>query len=83
LVLRAAGKSDKARILAVLDRMDGKHLVLVKRKIDPANIPNGFITTPISMPRRLCGRCYLGGEGNRALLEHFWDRKIGTRTSSR
>jgi len=70
------GNPNKARILAMLERMDGKHLVLVKPKIDPANVFQWIYNDADIDASKVAWARDMGVEGNRTLLEYFRDRKI-------
>jgi hypothetical protein len=70
------GNPNKARILAILDRTDGKHLVLVKPKIDPDNVFQWIYNDADIDGSKIVWARDMGVEGNRSLLEYFRDRKI-------
>jgi hypothetical protein len=70
------GNPNKGRILAILDRTDGRHLVLVKPKIDPNNVFQWIYNDADIDGSKVVWARDMGVEGNRALLEYFRDRKI-------
>jgi hypothetical protein len=70
------GNPNKARILAILDRTDGRHLVLVKPKIDPDNVFQWIYNDADIDGSKVVWARDMGVEGNRSLLEYFRDRKI-------
>jgi hypothetical protein len=70
------GNPNKARILAMLDSSDGKHLALVKPKTDPDNVFQWIYNNADIDAAKVVWARDLGAEGNRALLEYFRDRKI-------
>jgi hypothetical protein len=70
------GNPNKARILAMLDSSDGKHLALVKPKTDPDNVLQWIYNDADIDASKVVWARDLGAEGNRALLEYFRDRKI-------
>jgi hypothetical protein len=70
------GNPNKARILAMLDSSDGKHLALVKPKTDPDNVLQWIYNDADIDASKVVWARDLGAEGNRALLQYFRDRKI-------
>ncbi|HXA64428.1 MAG TPA: hypothetical protein VNV82_04705 [Bryobacteraceae bacterium] len=70
------GNPNKARILAILDRTEGRHLVLVKPKIDPENLFQWIYNDADIDASKVVWARDMGLEGNRALLDYFRDRKI-------
>jgi hypothetical protein len=70
------GNPNKARILAMLDRTDGKHLALVKPKTDPDNVFQWIYNDADIDGAKVVWARDLGTEGNRALLQYFHDRRI-------
>jgi hypothetical protein len=70
------GNPNKARILAILGRIDGRHLVLVKPKIDPDNVFQWIYNDADIDGSKVVWARDMGVEGNRSLLEYFRDRKI-------
>ena len=70
------GNPNKARILAILDSTDGKHLALVKPKTDPDNVFQWIYNDADIDASKVVWARDMGAEGNRALLEYFRDRKI-------
>jgi hypothetical protein len=70
------GNPNKARILAILDSSDGKHLALVKSKTDPDNVLQWIYNDADIDASKVVWARDLGAEGNGALLEYFRDRKI-------
>jgi hypothetical protein len=70
------GNPNKARILAILDSTDGKHLALVKPKTDPDNVFQWIYNDADIDASKVVWARDLGAEGNRTLLEYFRDRKI-------
>ncbi|HEX4594881.1 MAG TPA: hypothetical protein VH157_11430 [Bryobacteraceae bacterium] len=70
------GNPNKPRILATLDRMDGKHLVLVKPKTDPDNVFQWIYNDADIDESKVVWARDMGMEENRALLDYFHDRKI-------
>ena len=70
------GNPNKARILAILDRMDGKHLVLVKPKVDPANVFQWIYNDADIDASKVVWARDMGVQENRSLLQYFRERKI-------
>jgi hypothetical protein len=70
------GNPNKARILAMLDTTDGKHLALVKPKTDPDNVFQWIYNDADIDASKVVWARDMGAEANRALLEYFRDRKI-------
>jgi hypothetical protein len=70
------GSPNKARILAMLDSTDGKHLALVKPKTDPDNVFQWIYNDADIDASKVVWARDMGAEGNRALIEYFRDRKI-------
>jgi hypothetical protein len=70
------GNPNKARILAMLDSADGKHLALVKPKTDPDNVFQWIYNDADIDASKVVWARDLGAEGNRALIEYFRERKI-------
>jgi hypothetical protein len=70
------GNPNKARILAMLDSTDGKHLALVKPKTDPDNVFQWIYNDADIDASKIVWARDMGAEGNRALIEYFRDRKI-------
>ena len=70
------GNPNKARILAMLDTTDGKHLALVKPKTDPDNVLQWIYNDADIDASKVVWARDMGAEANRALLEYFRDRKI-------
>ncbi len=70
------GRPDKARILELLERSGGRHLVLVEPKTDPDNVfqwiynAAGIDASPVVWARDM------GDRENQALLAYFHDRKV-------
>jgi hypothetical protein len=68
--------SNKTRILAMLESKGGKHLVIVKPKIDPNNLfqwiynAAGIDASPVVWARDM------GSRENQALLDYFRDRQV-------
>jgi hypothetical protein len=70
------GNPNKARILAMLDSMGGKHLAIVKPKTDPDNVFQWIYNDADIDASKVVWARDMGAEANRALLEYFRDRKI-------
>jgi hypothetical protein len=70
------GNPNKARILAMLNSTDGKHLALVKPKADPDNVFQWIYNDADIDASKVVWARDMGADGNRALLEYFRDRKI-------
>jgi hypothetical protein len=70
------GNPNKPRVFAMLERMDGKHLVLVKPKTDPDNVFQWIYNDADIDGSKVVWARDMGAEGNRALLDYFHDRKI-------
>jgi hypothetical protein len=70
------GNPNKARILGILDRTEGRHLVLVKPKIDPDNVFQWIYNNADIDASKVVWARDMGIEGNRSLLEYFRDRKV-------
>jgi hypothetical protein len=70
------GNPNKARILAMLESTDGKHLAIVKPKTDPDNVFQWIYNDANIDASKVVWARDLGAAGNRTLLEYFRDRKI-------
>jgi hypothetical protein len=70
------GNPNKARIRAMLERIGGKHLVLVKPKTDPANAFQWIYNDADIDASSVVWARDMGPEGNRDLLRYFRDRKV-------
>ena len=70
------GNPNKARILGMLNQTEGKHLVLVKPKADPANVFQWIYNDADIDASKVVWARDMGQEGNRALLEYFRGRRI-------
>jgi hypothetical protein len=70
------GSPNKARILAILDRIEGKHLVLVKPKTDPANVFQWIYNDADIDASKVVWARDMGVQENRSLLQYFRKRKM-------
>ncbi len=72
------GNPNKARILAMLERTGGRHLVLVKPKTDPDNVFQWIYNAADIDASPVVWARDMGSAQNHALLEYFRDRTIWT-----
>jgi len=70
------GNPNKARILAMLESTDGKHLAIVKPKTDPDNVFQWIYNDADIDASKVVWARDMGAAGNRTLLEYFRDRRI-------
>jgi hypothetical protein len=70
------GNPNKARISGLLDRMDGRHLVLVKPKTDQDNVFQWIYNDADIDGSKVVWARDMGVEENRALLDYFHGRRI-------
>ncbi len=70
------GNPNKTRILGMLERAGGKHVVLVKPKIDPSNVFQWIYNDADIDASDVVWARDMGIERNRDVLEYFHDRKI-------
>jgi hypothetical protein len=70
------GNPNKPRVLAMLEKSGGRHLVIVKPKIDPANIFQWIYNDADIDASPVVWARGMGSQGNRRLLDYFRDRQI-------
>jgi hypothetical protein len=70
------GNPNKPRVLAMLEKSGGRHLVIVKPKIDPANIFQWIYNDADIDASPVVWARDMGSQGNRRLLDYFRDRQI-------
>lgn len=70
------GNPNKARILAILERTSGQHLVLVKPKTDPDNVFQWIYNDADIDASKVVWARDMGVEANRSLLDYFGDRNL-------
>ena len=70
------GNPNKARILAMLDGIAGRHLVLVKPKHDPDNVFQWIYNDADIDASRVVWARDMGPEENAGLLRYFRDRTV-------
>jgi hypothetical protein len=68
------GNPAKARILTMLNGVEGRHLVLVKPKTDPDNVFQWIYNDADIDAAKVVWARDLGAQGNETLLRHFHDR---------
>jgi hypothetical protein len=70
------GNPDKARILAMLGKMGGHHLAIVKPKNDPNNLFQWIYNDADIDASRVVWARDLGADANQALLKYFAGRQV-------
>lgn len=70
------GDPNKARILAMLEKIGGRHLVLVKPKTDPANLFQWIYNAADIDASKVVWARDMGAQENEALLRYFQDRQV-------
>jgi hypothetical protein len=70
------GNPNKARILALLGKMGGRHLAIVKPKTDAANLFQWIYNDADIDASRVVWARDRGAEENQALLQYFADRQV-------
>jgi hypothetical protein len=73
---KVQGRYDKASMIETLERLPGRHLVIVKTKTDPYNFFQWIYNGADIDGSRIVWARDLGPERNRALLHYFRDRTV-------